>query len=204
MKERPIIFNGEMVRAILDGRKTQTRRLIKHLAVPNEDIVSFQEFLNVPKSTMRWEPKEGYYALLKCNANHDNRTIYFKCPYGRPGDRLWVREAFGFDHERIHDPYYKATEQNLDIFPKGYWHPSIHMPRSLSRITLEITREKAERVQNINEKDAIVEGMEPKEPNHVVSASYRFGQFWNSINKKRGYGWDVNPWVWVIEFKKVD
>ena len=165
MKERPIIFSTPMVKAILDGRKTQTRRVIK----------------DQPPLSMRdmFKPKN------------------LKCPYGQVGDRLWVRETF--------KPYncmggfaYKADGDLSTGFP---WKPSIHMPRGASRITLEITESRAERLQDISEEDAKAEGVKCC-PNAVSDYKHHFMILWDSINGKK-YPWDSNPWVWVISFKVV-
>ena len=187
-KERPILFSGPMVRAILDGRKTQTRRVAKPL-----DIT---------------------------------------CPYGSPGDRLWVRETWTPDHAAFYPHFpvcYRAgfgpeyerknghvwsSEQNA-WFP-WKWRPSIHMPRWASRITLEITGVRVERLNDISEEDAIAEGIhqfaalslwgnDPKgTPAKLVGGNPQeaFALLWESINGEGS--WALNPWVWVIEFKRVD
>lgn len=178
MKERPIIFNADMVRAVLDGRKTQTRRIIQSLA---------------------------------------------KCPFGAVGDRLWVRETFRV-HSRATDVatlVYKASEQQswtqqthrvpIEKCNKpavvDTWTPSIHMPRWASRITLEITGVRVERLNSMTEKDALAEGClggHDSIPGYQYSATphEHFHHVWQSI-----YGadsWQANPWVWVIEFKRVE
>lgn len=197
IRERPILFNGEMVRAILDGRKTQTRRVIKAQPV-------------------------GEWAA-------PGRTM---CPYGLRGDHLWVRETW-FElvdpmTSKTYDPpraCYRATEENEVIVDDGDgaavinkdgtfkspWSPSIYMPRWASRITLEITNVRVERVQDISEEDAKAEGIIYDPCDHVRRSCEEIGclgpliapfrDFWDSINAKRGYSWDSNPWVWVIEFK---
>lgn len=177
MKERPIIFSAPMVRAILSGAKTQTRRVVKpiHMAT-----VGAEQF-----------------------------PILAICPYGRPGDRLWVRETWkhieggaiydasggtidAFDPETI----YRADRPNR----YGPWMSPIHMPRWASRITLEITDVRVERLQDISEDDAYAEGVKHSE-HGGITARDGFQRLWESIN---GAGsWDTNPWVWVIEFKKL-
>ena len=219
MKEGPIILCTEMVRATLEDRKIKTRRVIKHPAVPNSDIVSFQEFLDVPQPDINWEPKEGYYALLKCNANQNCATIYFKCPYGQVGDRLWVRESF-LDYP-VKGCLYKADyntkriELADDAFCVPQWKPSIFMPRWASRITLEITGIRVEKLQEITEEDALNEGIYSNSicgdfGFHWVSkhsgyetAQTAFHNLWDSLNAKHGYSWESNPWVWVISFKRL-
>jgi len=208
MKERPILFSSEMVRAILDGRKTQTRRVIK----PQPEI---QEYMNKP--SLHWSQCGG----------RSLTEIASYCPYGQPGDRLWVRETWRktFDVDDKDVMEYRAGGTRLivgesiqhgehritSVLPK--WKPSIFMPRWASRIMLEIVNIRVERVQDISEEDAIAEGCNPYDhikkeivsrDNEIIfsnayQASYQL--LWDSINAKRGYGWDVNPWVWVVEFK---
>ena len=176
MKERPILFSGEMVRAILDGRKTQTRRVVK--------------------------PPKGM--------SERYAGVDFPCPYGVRGDRLWVREAFsrcacglclrGWPKNGYHMPSYRAdTERDI------VYHPSIHMPRWASRIDLEITGIRVERVQDISEHDVLCEGVrwDGEHDSPWMLQLNTFHQLWDSINGKRGYGWDKNPWVWVVEFKRI-
>lgn len=171
MTERPILFSGEMVRAILEGRKTQTRRVMK----PQPDT----EFPCV----------------------YDR-----ECLYGIPGDRLWVREAFSiYDHPEGPVCFYKADHPQ-DEYLK--WRPSIHMPRWVSKILLEITDIRVERLKDISEEDAKAEGVVIGVEEFKVTGTDRpyklaYSLLWDLINAKRGFGWDVNPWVWVIEFKRV-
>lgn len=203
MKERPIIFSPEMVIAILDGRKTQTRRVIK----PQ------------PSKYIDGEPhwNIGGYRLRKEVSN----------PLPRPyniGDRMWVRESFavgkGYDWlkpglmpwERCAlRKWYKADQEQIDLESRGRWRPSIHMPRWASRITLEITNVRVERVRDISTADIYKEGITDTYPGCSERLGGRqeylnreFANLWNSINEKRGFGWDVNPWVWVVEFKVCD
>lgn len=206
MKERPILFNGEMVRAILDGRKTQTRREVKNpdRAIEGCDISGLIDQQNV---------------------------IGNFCPYGKVGDRLWVRETFSANE--FMECKYAASHER----PPCGWTPSIHMPRWASRITLEITNVRVDRLQDISETDAAAEGMiftdygltcfhqgaagdvgncpapdahHQKRPGWswkptthqdqcYHTAKYAFGNLWDSIYQN----WNANPWVWVIEFKVV-
>lgn len=191
MKERPIIMTAESVRAILDGRKTQTRRVIKSVA--------YWETIEMNKD---------YAVVISKPYELTFRTI-LRCPFGVPGDRLWVRETWALAvpagssvrAERI--PHYKADGEML---PR--WKPSIHMPRWASRITLEITGVRVERLQEIKPIDTVAEGVyEPKLNYGKAEGPYAiatFANYWDSINAKRGYPWDSNPWVWVIEFERVD
>ena len=207
MKERPILFSAPMVRAILDGRKTQTRRIAK---VTDKDC----------KPGMI-TPLAGF--VPRTIANHISY-----CPYGKPGDRLWVRETFSHDFE--HNRYfYKADCDNDGTVPHlingsgigggignaqiDKWKPSIHMPRRASRILLEATNVRVERLNAISEKDAIAEGCEshwvssaddPMNSPEVYgySAVEDYALLWESIN---GSGsWDLNPFVWVIEFRTLE
>ncbi|OPA88760.1 hypothetical protein BFW86_17110 [Pseudomonas fluorescens] len=220
IKERPILFSAPMVRAILEARKTVTRRAVKIQPRSKADIGSYglgQPFIRNPDVT-------------KPNP---------ECPYGRPGDRLWVRETFTIESNRWADdpyspphkdgrptqryeddkwdqPHYKATDAEPKLWyddrdsPGCRWKPSIHMPRWASRILLEVTDVRVERLQDIGEAQAKAEGIKPSK--HVegwfayndtatafVSAAVAFGELWNSV----GGDWDTNPWVWVVEFKRV-
>ena len=178
MKVRPILFSGSMVRAILDGRKTMTRRVVKKQHIPFvANILG---------------------GFLDGNWKHN------PFPYGRPGDRLWVRETFSYGA----NGYYFRSDVKQPETVKYAWKPSIHMPRVASRITLEVTGVRVERVQEITEDDAKAEGCDPLvESDGSVTCGRRktvFAKLWDSINSKRGFGWDKNPWVWVIEFKKIN
>lgn len=198
MKERPILFNAEMVRAILDGRKTQTRRLVK----PQPWWVADP---SVPFSTRDADPKG-----------------IIKSPFGNVGDRLWVRETTCIAPKRFATPddtcltdddgdkryvSYKADGHSEEAM-RDYglkWTPAIHAPRWASRIDLDITAVRVERVLEITEEDAKAEGAPEQRHPHGGSTlpnSYRwhgFREIWQSI-----YGnWDANPWVWVYEFRRV-
>ncbi len=209
MKERGILFSGPMVRAILSGSKSQTRRVVTpqpthpHIvACPNgAEWGEPDAFL----WDAQWEDEQG---------RHGEFVDSVRCPFGGPGDRLYVRETFsrcactncltawpgkpGPDRiGQVHYPAYQATHQG----PSGYvWKPSIHMPRWASRITLEITDVRVERVAAITEEDAKAEGMAPRLP----PACIQFACLWDQLNWERGYGWNENPWVFVIAFKRVD
>jgi hypothetical protein len=216
MKEHPILFSGEMVRAILEGRKTQTRR------VANVNAVEYE-------ITGQCEDPNYWWCERKPNP-YDNDPVIIKCPYGVPGDRLWVRESFRVWDSNdgqcfIEGPIkIKRPEWTVeyDATAPGYhreppYRPSIHMPRWASRITLEITEVRAERLQDITPKDAAAEGSPvptdedgsyyvdlcgPCPDEHVAVAA--FGALWDSINKKRGYGWETNPFVWALTFKRLE
>ncbi|EHT8836795.1 hypothetical protein VQX66_003630 [Salmonella enterica] len=204
VKERGMIFNAEMVRAILDGRKTQTRRPIKWKQT------RFTEMAERDDGSL-WPWAED------CERGGD---IWFACPYGEIGDRILVRETFRV-HSRATDVatlVYRAsvrnswTEQthrvpvavcNKPATPEK-WTPSIHMPRWASRITLEITDVRVERLRDLSEEDAKSEGIIPSAGGVLPGWEYRinFRDLWMDI-----YGtdnWEANPWVWVIEFKRVE
>lgn len=188
MTERGMIFNAEMVRAVLDGSKTQTRRIIqeRHLYGGGREPGNWP--VHMP------EGEEGEKARLWAVNNS---------PFGAVGDRLWVRETwarYNID-QNSHDMAYRATTP--DDWPKeGRWRPSIHMPRWASRITLEITGVRVERLNDISEDDAKAEGA-PTECCVIGDKHFLgFRSLWRSI-----YGadsWQANPWVWVIEFKRVE
>lgn len=223
MKERGMIFNAEMVRAILDGRKTQTRRIIK------------------PQPVM-YEPGQSVHVS-------DMINDALRCPLGKPGDRLWVRETWGVvshaldDSGRIIDwnPDRPATSLHEMPFGQGYysghaiyradgtftwgdddgngeysrWHPSIHMPRAACRILLEITNIRIARLNDISEADAVTEGIPlagellPEYPGTYLTprgdfatAKVAFQRLWEFVCGEES--WKANPWVWVIEFKRIE
>lgn len=194
MTERPIIFSGPMIRAILDGRKTMTRRVIK--SQPNSTQILARDA--AAPSGYSWISPEYDDELLTC-------------PYGQPGDQLWVRETWADtrDECRRHPVSYRADWNIEDDFDRGFnWRPSIHMPRWASRITLEVTGVRVEQLCDITEEDAIKEGVDPvahpSYPALKARAHTRgFCWLWDSLNSKRGFGWEANPFVWVIEFKKL-
>lgn len=206
---KPIIFSTPMVQAILDGRKTQTRRVIKINGCP---ITSPKESLELTKEGLIYHSfcsMSGYYKLL--------------C---QPGDILWVRETWFENEECL---LYKASKyENTKEYHgrNGWvqikWRPSIFMPREAARIFLRVTNVRVERLQDITEVEAIDEGAltvpNTKEyqkafgeavaigekPPLGETPKQRFARLWDSINAKRGYSWESNPWVWVIEFERVE
>lgn len=176
MKERPILFSAPMVRAILKGRKTQTRRVVKS------------------------QPP-----LFAHATRHHQRLMVPNCPYGQPGDLLWVREAWAY-----HPDYPESTRRAIYRSEPGVeydvprWRPSIHMPRWASRILLEIVAVRVERLNDISEADAMAEGVDAfinSDGDEIEQASVMFMRLWEQIN---GPGsWAANSWVWVVEFKKL-
>ena len=199
VREHPVIFSTVMVQAILEGRKTQTRRVIK----PQP------EFLGKHKM-YQWGNATGNEYFLKDWAS--NQHILPKFPYGQVGDRLWVRETWAIIKENdgvdISDMsqnsglFYKADNSYSEAI--GKWRPSIFMPHWASRITLEITGVRVERLQEITEEDATAEGICFNEWAYCGKyAKDIFKELWNSLNAKRGYGWETNCWVWVITFRRL-
>ena len=205
MKEHPILFNAESVRAILDGRKTQTRRVIKPQPPSNAHFAHGGDLVRF------WIP--GSWYVMETPSPTYDREI--KVPY-QPGDRLWVRETHHIDWypDKIKDAHGKAGavhyRANTDVISQswdGKWRPSIHMPRWASRLTLEMVDVRVERVQDISLDDIGAEGVDPlawgESRNDGFAYCRAWEKLWNSINAKRGFGWDINPWVWVIEFREV-
>ena len=179
MRERPILFTAPMVRAILDDRKTMTRRAVKPQPTLDHGLVF-----------------EGI-ALGKFGAVSDS---VIACPYGTIGDRLWLREAWagGVDFGTV---IYKADGTELPPYNGARWYPSIHMFRRDSRITLEITNVRVERLHEITEEDAEKEGVSFTQYTNA-NARLHFMELWDSIYGNK-YPRSSNPWVWVIEFRKV-
>lgn len=192
MKEHPILFSTSMVKAILSGQKTMTRRVIKNSLISPKFI-------------------SGDWIET---GNDDTRHFYLKCPYGKIDDLLWVRETFCILPEEPVRILFKEKDQRLFDLTKSnskkphlyQWKPSIHMFKKYARIWLKIKDIRVERLQDITEEDAMDEGItlpkffDPQEEQPEPSLLFR--GLWDSINKERGYGWDTNPWVWVIEYEK--
>lgn len=187
MKERPILFSAPMVRALLDGRKTQTRRIAK---VTSDGC------------------KEGFITPLAGFVPRSIEHHISYCPYGKPGDRLWVRESTYEDN--FGSESYARYSADDKLSNHAWWYsretcPSIHMPRSASRILLEVTNVSIERLQDISEDDAFDEGAMPlNKYRNKFELPYQSGfhNLWESIN---GHGsWDLNPWVWVVAFKVLE
>ena len=189
MKERPILFSGPMVRAILDGRKTQTRRVVK-CRMPHDQIIDMCQFKGADGNST------GEFGLCL----HE-RVIseHIWCPYGAPGDRLWVRETHYVQSAGYTDGSGKLILYRADGDAPTTWTPSIHMPRWASRITLEVTKVRFERIQNISAADAVAEGCESCTPYD------QFRALWTFIHTADGQnGWSAHKWVWVVGFRRVD
>ena len=202
MTDRPILFSAPMVQAILDGRKTQTRRIGKTQCAEWTELAV--EYSLHAKGKVAVATHLAY-------PNGSARHGICECPYGIPGDRLWVRETFARIDGQTRpwiETDYKATYTHGDrlgdtLGIKKRWTPSIHMPRHASRITLEVTGVRVERLQDISEADAIAEGV--RNSLHLPGGRFareNFEHLWWTIN---GDGsWESNPWMWVIEFKRVE
>lgn len=226
--ESPILFKGHLVRAIIAGTKTQTRRT-RGLEVVNEspDDWQFDRWQRYPDGSVR--------AVFDHIPTGEPNAIGLRCPYGVPGDRLWVKEnyAFGRGYDGVPprdvapDPYQRIAYAAEGPFPDwaGKLRPSIFMPRWASRLTLENTDVRAERIQDVTEEDVIAEGFDvPRCPkcgytrwdcrfhmdHHLCgepeppSAIPTFCEGWDEINGRRGYGWDANLWCWCNTFRRIE
>lgn len=231
VKTRPILFSGPMIRALLDDTKTQTRRIIDPQPEPFKDGWRWE----ANKITYGW-PEDIPKSELAYHINH-------LCPYGQAGDYLWCRESWraapAYDDvaprnipigSRI---WYEADEVPEIGYRWGKLRPSIFLPRWASRITLELTSVRVERVQDISEEDARAEGIRPYLPpvpfpadwprnsegkytaaygteynqdrsGYATSARNAFQGLWDSINARRGYSFESNPWVWCLGFRRVE
>jgi len=213
MTERPIIFTGESVRAILAGKKSQTRRNVKP-----------QPEFSDPWWEVRGRLTVGGSPCSEFKTNRDAEVAAalssLPCPFGAPGDRLWVRETwdvFALPDE-VPSIAYAADSTAIPIIGgEGWklqradnahcWRPSIYMPRWASRLTLEVTEVRVQRLQEISEDDACAEGVLPcgqgSHPTELSPYRCNFAQAWNSINRKRA-PWESNPWCWAISFRRVE
>lgn len=221
--DRPILFSGPMVRALLAGTKTQTRRV---LGEQPPAWMTGREPWNVYRETWAFAMPAvgGSRAVVTDDC--------FMCPYGAPEDTLWVREGFAPRYFDDGSSAYRAdwTARAGDVVPEPKWKPSIHMPRLASRITLRVTNVRVQRVQDITEEDAKAEGLSAltkdggrlwkygipdrdKLPGNDddgwhwrewdADPRVAFHKLWDSINAARGFGWDVNPFVWALTFERV-
>lgn len=209
-KERPILFSSEMVKAILNGSKTQTRRALA--LQPLEMLTKLPPWNDTV--TRQWNGCKVWFALMQRNPN---RGTAFRCRFGEVGNHLWVRETWRRD-SRDGQCFYRAA----CVYPERFiWKPSIFMPRSASRITLEIVSVRVEKLQDITEADAVAEGCIPcmehsADCNNdycalaggvgdcdgsMVSGKMLYRSLWESINGKGSF--EKNPWIWVIQFRKI-
>ncbi|EOE4356769.1 hypothetical protein ACUB3A_002277 [Klebsiella pneumoniae] len=223
MTERGMIFNADMVRAILDGRKTQTRREVKL----NLDIASLattydwatslaaNHYQGLTEEQIQ-QKAESLRGVIHPVILGNGQMVSIICPHGKPGDRIWVREAFRV-HSRATDVatlVYKASERNswteqthrvpVAVCNKPAtpekWTPSLHMPRWASRILLEITGVRVERLRSMSQDDARAEGVIAA--SGPMEAGLAFRELWDSIYGEES--WKANPWVWVISFERVE
>lgn len=201
MKHIPILFSTPMVQALLEGRKTQTRRVVKQAlkcTAPWQPTLIKEEHLD---GRQRYEMRTGSQYLLP----------WFKCPYGQPGDVLWVREVSALSSNRWrYKADYDWTVDEIRIGENASWKPSIHMPKRACRLWLKVKAVRVERLQEISEEDAKAEGIievssfvfayERQNPKgHYSHASLAYKYLWQSLNGADS--WNANPWVWVIEFE---
>ncbi len=224
---KPIIFSTEMVRAILDGKKTQTRRVIKPQPPEGASPLYGPEWFRpmIKKASGREHAGPEMWGIF--SGPVEWRT---KCPY-QPGDLLYVREAWLEEDGRY---FYRADYKDGLVDPcetlsGGYpsecryypecvgcqrtswrppWKPSIHMPRAAARLFLRVKDVRVERLQGITEDDARAESMRPDTPfanmGYQWSAKDNFREIWDRLNARRGFPWDANPWVWVVEFERTE
>ncbi len=214
MKEYPILFSAAMVRAILAGTKTQTRRVFKY---PSWSLLPDDE------ADLEGDEPRVCSKVSGCLAR-------VQSPYGWPGDRLWVRETHSRCRWQNPGERYVVLKDGTQIYESGErfpglkryapgafdyikWKPSIHLPRWASRLTLEVVSVRVERLQEITDTDAIAEGIgcNPSaagvpmtKPHGETLPRVMFHDLWDSLNVARGFGWNLNPWVWVIEFRRID
>jgi hypothetical protein len=190
VKERPILFKGEMVRAILEGRKTQTRRVMKPQPLEDDHPAQLHAGLYNPVRFDRFGdmvPGKEQFGVF-------GEEWDLKSPFGAPGDRLYVKET----HCVLDGVVFYRADGCDDV---AKWTPSIFMPRRASRITLEITGVRIERLNDISEEDAMAEGVRGVDYSLGYTAQRQFMYLWSSINGPES--WEANPWVWVYEFKKI-
>jgi hypothetical protein len=205
MKERPILFSGPMVCAILSRTKRQTRRICKPA-----QFYCMSQVVEVPDPLERGQVYNGSHF------GDEEGDVQFASPYGGRGDRLWVRETFAHLYRdniaptsrHPEDVAYRADGLTPDPYVFGSWKPSIHMPRWASRITLEITSVRVERLQDVSEADALAEGivqlrdggfgLPAGEHYHATDPRISYWSLWDHINGPGSV--DANPWVWVVEW----
>lgn len=194
MAIKPILFNTEMVRAILDGRKTCTRRICKDA---NEYTVPDMDFYNADRRTY------AVHNFVDKEHTEQLSTAERTCPICT-GDILYVRETL---KEAPKGYYCYEDWQKDDIADVTKWHPSIHMPKETARIWLKVTDVRVERLQDMDKMDAVKEGIDTRLCINLNHALAKFKKLWNSTIKKSDldrYGWDASPWVWVIEFERCE
>lgn len=195
IKERPMIMGAESIRGIYARWKTQTRRVLK--PQPN-NITSLVEWNTAAEAFVPWN-----WTTSGSNSGGARTGTPISCPYGVPGDRLWVREAWAKDSTVDGGARYYATDQISDLRKKR---SPLFMPRWASRLLLEVTAVRVERLHEITPADAIAEGVRPRADCFTIDCDTpnpvdEYRGAWNFLNAKRGFPWDRNPWVWVVEFR---
>lgn len=198
MKERPIIFSTEMVQKILSGTKTQTRRVMD--VQPGDGQQFITNLDSTGSDARKIRGKDQWATFYPDSYQVKDQSDYFSSPYGYHGDRLWVRETFTLYGKKC---IYRA-DHDLEILT---WQPSIFMPRKYARLLLEITKLRVERLNDISKNDAIAEGIElhvPVPGDGEPMPILQFAALWDKINGKKGFTWETNPFVWVIEFRRVE
>ena len=207
VKEHPVLFSPPMVQAILEGRKTQTRRVVKKIHPNSKNLLPESEMLNHSIGFTFWEPDQFEVP------ENERLVSLVKCPYGKPGHLLWVRETFDSKSGCLGSVLFKAnySTKELNQAAKGVfrWKPSIHMKKDYARIWLEVEEIKVERLKDISHDDCPEEGIEMigtkfknylgNEPTYNQRISFR--SLWQSINGLES--WEQNPWVWVVKFKVI-
>lgn len=212
MPERPIIFSTEMVRAILEGRKTQTRRVIKPQPEFTPPPKGFGSYKKEDYWGWGWRKNKNdwFCGVTQKQLTSDKGLLYpNRCPYA-VGDRLWVRETFWYCCEGCKKAFYKAD--GFELGPNkvriggiecqvknNKWKSSRFMPKWAARLWLEITEIRVERVGEITWQDIALEGIRGK---HAVDTRETFVKLWDSLNAKRGFSWESNPWCWCISFRR--
>lgn len=210
---KPILFSTPMVQAILEGRKTQTRRVLKPQPLVHNEVIKMPIPMDEYSKILKQYVKKGYTEIYTKGVLQG--MIAPKCPFGEVGDTIWVRETwqhtseFGINNQDENAGYiYKASENGKDWEEntEGWkWKPSIFMPKDACRIFLKITNIRVERLQDISELDAECEGAKKMQLEHLGGAfpnhKSGFESLWQSINGKES--WDSNPYVWVIEFETI-
>jgi len=188
MRERPILFSAESICAILRDAKTQTRRVIKfpRRVLPAEIAASTVAYPDGGGNWVFWGGPD-FPGLADFTRNSCPFGDGIPCPYGKPGDRLWVRETYGYEVGRATTVYRADVDAGLFA-----WKSPIFMPRSLARLFLEVVSVRAEQLHAITEEDARAEG---------VGSVAEYVLLWNKLNAKRGYSWESNPWIWRVEFR---
>jgi hypothetical protein len=216
MQERPIIFSTPMVQAVIAGDKTQTRRVVKNPGYGEKTWLA---------AVPHFGEDAGASQIAHLRVAFDEETERagkrIKCPYGAPGDRLWIRETWQRDDRDGKTAYRASPETTPKEWVNWHWRSPLFMPRLASRLTLEVLETRVEKLQSMPWQDALAEGIEPVECDHAYADPRLgctdcmgtglledprggFADLWDKINGARGYPWDSNPWVWVVRFTRIE